>query len=233
MYIYDFLNLIIEKKNYESYLEIGVCLGRTFRNIKCKRRLSVDPKENEYVTHVMTSNDFFKENKNKFDLIFVDGLHVYEQVKQDILNSLECLNENGIIIAHDTFPKNEYEERYEYTIDEQELIKVLDKYNVEYSKYNVRDLSAFWMGNVWKSILDLQLEDNDLEFYTLDKNDINIFHSFETNSLSCGVTVIRRGVKNKINIIKPENLDYKFFRENCQKILNLVTYDEIVNILNL
>jgi hypothetical protein len=233
MYIYDFLNLIIEKKNYESYLEIGVCLGRTFRNIKCKRRLSVDPKENEYVTHVMTSNDFFKENKNKFDLIFVDGLHVYEQVKQDILNSLECLNENGIIIAHDTFPKNEYEERYEYIIDEQELIKVLDKYKVDYSKYNVRDLSAFWMGNVWKSILDLQLEDNDLEFYALDKNDINIFHSFETNSLSCGVTVIRRGVKNKINIIKPENLDYEFFRENCQKILNLVTYDEIVNTLNL
>ena len=32
----------------------------------------------------MTSDEFFIQNKNTFDLIFIDGLHIYEQVIKDI-----------------------------------------------------------------------------------------------------------------------------------------------------
>tara|TARA_B100000886_G_scaffold289655_1_gene214822 strand:+ start:442 stop:792 length:351 start_codon:yes stop_codon:yes gene_type:complete len=49
----------------------------------------------------MTSDDFFRINKNKFDVIFIDGLHEYQQVVNDIENSLGCLNENGVILLHD------------------------------------------------------------------------------------------------------------------------------------
>ena len=52
-----------------------------------------------------TSDEFFKNNKEKFDLIFLDGLHTYHQTIKDINNSLRNLNSNGIIIIHDCLPK--------------------------------------------------------------------------------------------------------------------------------
>jgi hypothetical protein len=49
----------------------------------------------------MTSDNFFIDNKNKFDLIYIDGNHLCDFVKKDISNSMECLNENGLIILDD------------------------------------------------------------------------------------------------------------------------------------
>ena len=49
----------------------------------------------------LTSEDYFKSNKNKFDLIYIDGNHLYEFVLNDILNSLNSLNENGMIVLDD------------------------------------------------------------------------------------------------------------------------------------
>ena len=46
----------------------------------------------------MTSDEFFKNNKDQFDLIFIDGLHHYNQVKKDIINSVEVLKDGGIIL---------------------------------------------------------------------------------------------------------------------------------------
>ena len=53
----------------------------------------------------MTSDKFFENNKITFDLIFLDGLHTYEQTIKDIDNSLKFLNEKGVIIIHDCLPK--------------------------------------------------------------------------------------------------------------------------------
>jgi len=48
-----------------------------------------------------TSNNFFINNKNTFDLIYVDGDHSYNQVCIDIDNSWKILNKNGILILDD------------------------------------------------------------------------------------------------------------------------------------
>ena len=54
----------------------------------------------------MTSDNYFFNNKNNlFDLIFLDGLHTYEQTIKDIFNSLKTLKKNGVIIVHDCLPK--------------------------------------------------------------------------------------------------------------------------------
>ena len=53
----------------------------------------------------MTSDEFFKNNKKNFDIIFLDGLHTYEQTIKDIDNSLNYLKEKGVIIIHDCLPK--------------------------------------------------------------------------------------------------------------------------------
>src|SRR5690606_20367446 len=50
------------------------------------------------------SDTFFKgtDSNLSFDVVFVDGLHHAEQVRQDIINALKC-NAKAIIL-HDTIP---------------------------------------------------------------------------------------------------------------------------------
>ena len=47
------------------------------------------------------SDDFFIENKEFFDVIYIDGDHRYEFLKRDFYNSINCLNKDGILICDD------------------------------------------------------------------------------------------------------------------------------------
>ena len=53
--------------------------------------------------HKKTSDSFFDDNQIFFDVIFIDGLHTYYQVKKDLNNALKFLKEGGIIICDDYF----------------------------------------------------------------------------------------------------------------------------------
>ena len=57
--------------------------------------------KNKIKINKTTSDIFFKKNKKKFDIIYVDGAHNKEQVKSDSLNALKYLNKDGIIIFDD------------------------------------------------------------------------------------------------------------------------------------
>ena len=81
-----------------------------------------------------------QRNKEKFDLIFIDGLHHYDQVKKDILNSLSILNDNGVILLHDCLPNNHYEQA-------------------------VPRCQMTWNGDVWKAIVECRTKDN-IDTYT-------------------------------------------------------------------
>lgn len=48
-----------------------------------------------------TSDQFFKKNKIKFDLIYIDGNHLKSYVKREIKNSLKFLNKKGLIVLDD------------------------------------------------------------------------------------------------------------------------------------
>ena len=76
----------------------------------------------------MTSDKFFLNNKNFFDIIFLDGLHTYEQTIKDIVNSLKFLNNNGVILVHDCLPK-----------------KIWNQI--------VPRMYGHWNGDVWKAIV--------------------------------------------------------------------------------
>jgi len=58
----------------------------------------------------MKSNDFFDSIKiagigePKLALAFIDGDHLYNQVRKDFVNVLHCICENGYIFLHDTLP---------------------------------------------------------------------------------------------------------------------------------
>lgn len=50
----------------------------------------------------MSSNEAYKNiRNNKYDLIFIDGDHIYEQIKNDIYNYLPKLKSGGIMSGHD------------------------------------------------------------------------------------------------------------------------------------
>lgn len=114
----DIINSLIAIKKYKSYLEIGIGDGANYNQIICENKNNVDPcfdlldsQNISHVKNVMTSDEFFNKNTEMFDVIFVDGLHEYQQVYRDIKNSLNVLNENGCIVCHDMLPPTEWHQR--------------------------------------------------------------------------------------------------------------------------
>ena len=104
IYRNDIIQYIIDKFAFKKYLEIGVSNGNTFTQITCDYKVSVDPESPYPATYAMTSDEYFSLYNEKFDIIFIDGLHEYEQVYRDINNSLDRLNEGGYIVCHDMHP---------------------------------------------------------------------------------------------------------------------------------
>ncbi len=117
---------IIDQKNYKSYLEIGCDNDENFSKIKIKSKVGIDPLKGGTIR--MTSDEFFIKNDQSFDIIFLDGLHTYDQTIKDIDNGLRFLNTNGVILIHDCLPK-----------------KIWNQI--------VPRLYGHWNGDVWKAIV--------------------------------------------------------------------------------
>jgi SAM-dependent methyltransferase len=104
----DMINMIAKKIGAKTYLEIGVQTGKTFRAVNVEDKIGVDPDPQwKDQTHIMGSDQFFEqlEDDEKFDIIFVDGLHQWEQVARDLANSVEHLAPGGVILVDDCAPR--------------------------------------------------------------------------------------------------------------------------------
>lgn len=143
------INKLIEKNNYKSYLEIGLDDGKTFNSIHIPNKVSVDPCLGRYAhakpTHKMTSDEFFKFNDKNFDIIFIDGLHESKQVYNDIINSLNVLNEGGSIVCHDMNPQ----EKGQQIVPRQQSI---------------------WTGDCWKAWVNVRSKISGLLMYVIDSD---------------------------------------------------------------
>jgi hypothetical protein len=107
------LNLV-NLTNCKFFLELGI--GEDENHIKLLKPFidlyvgvdidtsKININDKNIIIYNTTTDNFFIENKRKFDIIFIDGDHRYEQVKIDFENSLKILNKFGIIIFHDTDP---------------------------------------------------------------------------------------------------------------------------------
>jgi len=104
---HELLNLLARRFEAKSYLEIGVQTGKTFNRVEVDDKVGVDPDPMSEATVLLKSDQFFKRNKKTFDLVFVDGLHQADAAYLDTINSLNCLNEGGIIVLDDCFPTQE------------------------------------------------------------------------------------------------------------------------------
>jgi hypothetical protein len=87
-----------------AYLEIGCFKNDTFDAVAMPMKVGVDPEQGGTVR--ATSDDFFATNTQRFDLVFIDGLHTYDQVHRDVANSLKAVRPGGHIVMHDMLPGN-------------------------------------------------------------------------------------------------------------------------------
>lgn len=107
----DVIKFCVSKFNFKSYLEIGCKENYCFNQINIDKKVGVDCVSGG--THRMTSDQFFAENTEKFDIVFIDGDHRHAQVYCDIMNSMTFLNDGGIIVAHDCCPPKKEDESIE------------------------------------------------------------------------------------------------------------------------
>lgn len=217
----EVIQAIIDCKNAKLYLEIGVESGDVFLNVKARKKIAVDPHNvitgksrfrsifkdlsnlfNEY--YEMTSDTFFQTGglvKYGIDVVFVDGLHTYEQSLRDIHNSLQLLQEDGVIVLHDCNPKSA-------------AIAYPAASCQQAASLNLEGWTGEWSGDVWKTIAYLRSTQKDLKVFVLD--------------CDYGIGIITKGEpESMLGYTKKEidDFSYQDLEKSRSKILNLKSID--------
>ncbi len=157
----------------EWYLEIGVQEGKSLR-LSSANTVGVDPepkfspndwdKASSLYLFAETSDDFFA-NKHlddigcRFQLAFLDGMHLYEFLLRDFFNTERYMDPSGVIVLHDCLPWSEnmaHRDRSQvdgpsWTGDVWKVVPILKKFRPDLS---VRILDAAPTGLVVIDSLD-------------------------------------------------------------------------------
>ncbi len=159
---YDWLHYFHETLKPAVYVEIGLGHGRSLALAgKGARAIGIDPYQGfwENLNYVspdipatlfpLASDDFFKQHdlrqeigKSTFDLAFIDGLHLFEQVLKDFINLERYARKDSVILIHDCLP-------VEAIVAERERC------------------TGFWTGDVWRIIPCLKTFRPDLRIMTI------------------------------------------------------------------
>ena len=205
---WEIINLLIRELNMSKYLEIVVYKLENFSKIICEKKIGIDPKSSGHNIMQLTSDKFFKNNKEKFDLVFIDGLHQFNQVKRDIFNSLNILNNRGLLLIHDCLPDR---------CRSQMVPRSHEK----------------WNGDVWKVIVDFRTH-NSLFVGTIiaDEGIALIFkiEDYQKVSLKLNYKKLDLTNFNKSNFKK---LNFKDYYYNYNSYLNTITYNNFIDLLRI
>lgn len=149
MYPVEIIQKIIDKYNYQTYLEIGVEHGSTFDIVNVHYKTGVDPDLNSHANVFCTSDEFFQNlpSDYKFDVIFVDGFHEWHQCYRDICNSIKHLSPNGTILVHDVNP-----------------------WEAEWTTVHETEFRAtgLWTGDVYKALIEVRMNHKDMSVCTIE-----------------------------------------------------------------
>jgi len=216
----DIINSLISKHYYKTYLEIGVNNpDNCFNHINCSLKHGVDPgvEGNYPVTYNMTSDEFFQLNTLKYDIIFIDGLHIDEQVEKDIINSLNILNENGTIALHDCNPPKIYHAREDY-------------------QDHSTPAGCDWNGTTWKAIVKIRSEINNIYTSVVDTDwGVGIIQYSKTpnkiinDNPYFSYNKFAENKKKYLNLISPNEFINHYINKNIDKkrtLTWLAKYDD-------
>lgn len=227
MYRWDIINYLISKYNYKKYLEIGYYKGWSFDNIICESKTAVDPNpcktlsqqespndigilDDEGTIWKMTSDDFFEYEvgDQKYDIIFIDGLHESGQVYKDIMNAVDVLNEGGTIVLHDCNPPE-----YEHT---------------------TTGIDGAWTGDTYKGFIKYRRNNWHIPTYTIDTDwGIGIIKPFEEkdfDSQHTGILEAPVPISSTWDNI-PDDIGWEFFDKYRVRLLNLKPTEKAYDIL--
>ncbi|MEA5411770.1 class I SAM-dependent methyltransferase [Synechococcus sp. BA-120 BA3] len=107
---------LVDILSARTYLEVGVFEGITFNDIRIEKKVAVDPlfrfdtsmhsivDQVEFVQK--PSDQYFLDlaSSLKFDIVFLDGLHTYQQTLRDLLNTIAHCHDKSVIIIDDVWP---------------------------------------------------------------------------------------------------------------------------------
>jgi hypothetical protein len=195
------------RRRPRGYLEIGVCSGRSLALAGADTQaFGIDPEPQltetlATATHVVrnTSNgafgarDFVRDlTGHPLDLVFIDGLHLFEAALRDFVNAARYCAPGARIVFHDTLP-----------------------HDAQMALRN-RETQA-WTGDVWKIVLALKKLCPYLEIATLDTppTGLTIVGNIDPHdpALTAGLDAI-------VNELMP--LDFRHFRSSALAALNVV-----------
>jgi len=163
----QFIADLVQKKAARNYLEVGVRDGLTLAGVSCPA-IGVDPAfvingnpvGAKRVLHLyqMTSDEFFRDHDPRavfgqpVDVAFLDGLHVFEYLLRDFINTERCCDRNSLILLDDCLPVN-------IEMTEREHRRELRKDQA---------IAGWWTGDVWKVVSILRELRPDLRITPVD-----------------------------------------------------------------
>jgi hypothetical protein len=159
------LNALARINSASTYLEVGVFQGETLEKVNVPCKVAVDPKFMfDYKSlasptlhfHQVTSDVFFETQATKFqkfDLIYLDGLHTFEQTFRDFQNSLNFSHEKSIWLIDDTCPTS-----WLASLRNHLFVKMI------YALINAKTRS--WMGDVYKTIFEIHSQYMEMNYAT-------------------------------------------------------------------
>ena len=179
------INDLISDLNYKSYLELGVSIGESWKLISCENKIGVDNNinvANEFdgVVHA-TTDDYFLNNKDKFDLIYIDALHEKNQVYKDFKNSFNILNDSGVIIFHDVNPFDISQTHFNSSGDVFELwIELAKTYKVYIIKNEYDgDSVGIFIKSENSKFIDIEVKDYTYQFFSENREDFISYLNYE------------------------------------------------------
>ncbi len=162
------LSRIHAKTKPHTYLEIGTLFGQTLALSRC-RSVAVDPafRISEPIPGAMpslflfqgTSDEFFENIDPKavlggpIDLAYLDGMHLFEFLLRDFMNTEHHCHSGSMVILHDCMP-------LDLEMTRRNMEEVTSRPNARYP--------GWWTGDVWKTADILMRHRPDLDIIALD-----------------------------------------------------------------
>ncbi len=139
------INKIVSEVGFTKALEIGCIWAVSTLSILLSQEngtlLSVDPiPQTNPSMHAMVevrynelqdrwnyftgkSEEFWKQNKERFDLIYIDGSHNYTEAKLDLFAAWLCLEKGGVLLADDYLHPHNHDNDYGVSLAVLELMQ--------------------------------------------------------------------------------------------------------------
>lgn len=147
----DFVRAVVQRKGARNYLEVGVHNGSSLAIVDCPA-IGVDPafvfdrnpmgRKRALHLYQMGSDEYFRDHDPRVifgapvDVAFLDGMHQFEYLLRDFINTEAVCGPNSLIMMDDCLPVNlemtERKHRPEARAD--------------------KSTAGWWTGDVWKVV---------------------------------------------------------------------------------